>query len=351
MYAVRAKLPTKFGMFEIRVWPAQQGQEPVALLTPNLNPAKPVLVRVHSECLTGDAFGSLRCDCGTQKDRALQLIRKSGNGVLLYLRQEGRGIGLYEKIKSYKLQERGIDTHEANILLGHKPDAREYSWARRMLHSLRITKIKLLTNNPSKVHALCVPGLQCVSILPLAVQSNPCNRRYIKTKREKFNHYGFRPQPYYGISGIRRVADLRGAIIAAKHLSKGRESITVGIPCSAALLNSLLACEKIATLFRHARRAGLTPVLHFSFTKNYSAELRGIRQTMPFVKHLQLNDLPTPDLKTLEFATSHFHVVLPLSPKQVCAATRSFLQLIKRTGTTILLDKSKGKGKTQLVKE
>ena len=220
-----------------------------------------------------------------------------------------------------------------------------------MIHSLRITKIKLLTNNPSKVHALCVPGLQCVSILPLAVQSNPCNRRYIKTKREKFNHYGFRPQPYYGISGIRRVADLRGAIIAAKHLSKGRESITVGIPCSAALLNSLLACEKIATLFRHARRAGLTPVLHFSFTKNYSAELRGIRQTMPFVKHLQLNDLPTPDLKTLEFATSHFHVVLPLSPKQVCAATRSFLQLIKRTGTTILLDKSKGKGKTQLVKE
>ena len=184
-----AQLPTKFGMFQCSVWNQPKGDEVVYLATPKIDPNKPVLVRVHSECLTGDLFHSYRCDCGEQKERALEMISQSGNGVFIYLRQEGRGIGLYEKIKSYILQDQGYDTHEANILLGHKPDYREYSWVKKVLDHLHVSEIKLLTNNPSKVSEISRLGIKISERIPLVIESNSYNRKYFETKKQKFKHF------------------------------------------------------------------------------------------------------------------------------------------------------------------
>ena len=147
---IEADLATKFADFTIRVYPHDNGKETIVLSTKDLDAKQPVLVRVHSECITGDALGSLHCDCGQQLKKSLQIIGEEG-GILIYLRQEGRGIGLFEKIKSYILQSKGYDTFEANVQLGHKPDARSYEMVPRVLEDLHISHIRLLTNNPSKV--------------------------------------------------------------------------------------------------------------------------------------------------------------------------------------------------------
>lgn len=183
-----AKLPTRYGEFEIKVWPGPKGREPVVLLTKKLNLAKPILVRIHSECLTGDTFGSLRCDCEAQKEQALKLISESKNGVFIYLRQEGRGIGLYEKIKAYVLQEQGYDTHEANLKLGHMADKREYSQVKKILKILNITKINLLTNNPKKIEAIKKAGLEIIKRVPLIIKPNKNTKKYLETKKNKFKH-------------------------------------------------------------------------------------------------------------------------------------------------------------------
>ena len=149
---------------------------------------EPVLVRVHSECLTGDVFGSLRCDCGNQLHKALYLISKADVGVLLYMRQEGRGIGLEAKLKAYELQEKGLDTVEANIALGYKPDQREYGTGAQILHDLGIRKIKLLSNNPRKYTALRGYGLDIVERIPIEIPPNKHNKDYLKTKKTKMGH-------------------------------------------------------------------------------------------------------------------------------------------------------------------
>lgn len=181
-------LPTKFGDFQITVWPEAMGMEPVALSTPVLDTDKPVLVRIHSECITGDNFGSLRCDCGPQKEKSLAEISEFGNGLFLYLRQEGRGIGLYEKIKAYQLQDTGIDTYDANEMLGHEADERRYEWADRMLKHFGVQKIILLSNNPEKKAALEGFGFELVEGRHLWTESNKHNNAYLVTKKEKFHH-------------------------------------------------------------------------------------------------------------------------------------------------------------------
>ena len=181
-------LVTEFGEFCIRVYKDAIGQETVVLTTKKLNVKRPVLVRLHSECLTGDVFHSMQCDCGKQLAASLKMIQKRG-GVLVYLRQEGRGIGLFEKIRSYQLQRKGYDTFEANTLLGHKPDERTYEKAKRALEDLKITRIRLLTNNPSKVSEIARLGIEVTERIPLIVPANRFNRKYLHTKREKFNHF------------------------------------------------------------------------------------------------------------------------------------------------------------------
>ena len=160
----------------------------VALVKGNINPEEPVLVRVHSECLTGDVFGSQRCDCGQQLDYAMDLIEKEGKGVILYLRQEGRGIGLKHKIEAYKLQEEGYDTVEANVKLGFMPDLRDYGIGAQILVNIGIKKMRLLTNNPHKYVGLDGYGLELVERVPIEIESNENNRHYLETKRDKMGH-------------------------------------------------------------------------------------------------------------------------------------------------------------------
>ncbi|MFT7677555.1 MAG: 3,4-dihydroxy 2-butanone 4-phosphate synthase/GTP cyclohydrolase II [Planctomycetota bacterium] len=191
-------LPTKFGDFEVHVFRnTVDGSEHVALtrgmgqgegMSPHAAVDATVPVRVHSECLTGDAFHSLRCDCGPQLDMAMELLAKEEHSVLLYLRQEGRGIGLANKVKAYRLQDEGMDTVEANKALGFPADLREYGIGAQMLHFLGVRRMSLLTNNPKKIHGLAGYGLEVVSQLPLVVESNPSNARYLETKRVKMGH-------------------------------------------------------------------------------------------------------------------------------------------------------------------
>jgi 3,4-dihydroxy 2-butanone 4-phosphate synthase/GTP cyclohydrolase II len=186
----KAQLPNIYGDgFEVRVFKSLvNGLEHVALVKGEIKPEDSVLVRVHSECMTGDVFGSLRCDCGPQLHKALDTINKEGKGVLLYLRQEGRGIGLVNKIKAYELQEKGMDTVEANAHLGFKPDQRDYGIGAQILRALNVTKMRLMTNNPSKKVGLKGYGLEIVELVPLETTPSKENLEYLKTKKEKMGH-------------------------------------------------------------------------------------------------------------------------------------------------------------------
>ena len=184
-----AKLPTQLAEFTIHGYVDEaQGGEHVAVSLGDLTSDEPVLVRLHSECLTGDALHSLRCDCGFQRDAALEAIAKKGRGVLVYLRQEGRGIGLINKLKAYELQDAGADTVEANERLGFGADLRDYGVGAQMLVDLGVKRLRLLTNNPRKVAALAGFGLEVVERVPLHVGENVHNREYLRTKVEKMGH-------------------------------------------------------------------------------------------------------------------------------------------------------------------
>lgn len=192
VHAAAARLPTRFGEFAIHVYrDVPTGKEHAAIVKGDVAEVRcpdPVLVRIHSECLTGDIFGSKRCDCGAQLQEALRRIEAAGRGVILYLRQEGRDIGLTSKILAYELQEQGLDTVEANLQLGHPVDARTYDAAKDMLDDLGIHCIRLLTNNPGKVAALQRLGFNCVERLPLEMAPNDVNRGYLETKKGKMGH-------------------------------------------------------------------------------------------------------------------------------------------------------------------
>jgi 3,4-dihydroxy 2-butanone 4-phosphate synthase/GTP cyclohydrolase II len=184
-----ASLPTEYGAFRIHVFESLiDKQHHVALVMGELRPEEPAIVRVHSQCLTGDIFASSRCDCGAQLDKALETIGQSGQGVLLYLRQEGRGIGLVHKIMAYQLQDQGHDTVTANVALGFKPDQRDYGIGAQILYELGLRQIRLMTNNPRKFVGLEGYGLKIVDRLPLEVPASDHSRRYLKTKKDKLGH-------------------------------------------------------------------------------------------------------------------------------------------------------------------
>ena len=184
-----AKLPTNQGDFRIRVFhDAESGLDHVALTLGEMGGPNPVLVRVHSECLTGDAFGSLRCDCGPQLNAAIRQIQEVGWGCIVYLRQEGRGIGLHAKIQAYNLQDKGADTVEANLLLGHPADARDYSIASKIIKAVGIHNVCLLTNNPDKVKQLTLNGTIVSERMPLIVGIGDENREYMAIKVDKMGH-------------------------------------------------------------------------------------------------------------------------------------------------------------------
>jgi len=183
------RLPTDFGDFDLYLYRSTtDGAHHLALVRGEIDPKQPVLVRVHSECLTGDVFGSRRCDCGTQLQQAMRQIAEHGTGVLVYMRQEGRGIGLPAKIHAYKLQEGGLDTVEANKRLGFPMDLREYGLGAQILSDLGVRKIRLLTNNPRKMVGLSGHGLEIVARVPIKSKPHAQNSRYLRTKKKKMGH-------------------------------------------------------------------------------------------------------------------------------------------------------------------
>ncbi|MCC6939382.1 MAG: bifunctional 3,4-dihydroxy-2-butanone-4-phosphate synthase/GTP cyclohydrolase II [Flavobacteriales bacterium] len=186
---VEVKLPTRFGDFELVAYKqTTTGEEHIALVKGQWDPNEAILVRVHSSCVTGDIFGSCRCDCGPQLHRAMEMIETAGKGVIVYMQQEGRGIGLLNKLKAYKLQEQGADTVEANLMLGFDMDARDYGVGAQILHDLGVRKMRLLTNNPRKRTGLVGYGLEIVENMPIEIESNIHNERYLRTKKEKLGH-------------------------------------------------------------------------------------------------------------------------------------------------------------------
>ena len=183
------KMPTQYGNFHLIPFrQLSNGEEHMAVIKGTWEPDEPVLVRVHSSCATGDIFGSLRCECGEQLHKAMEMIEKEGKGAIVYLHQEGRGIGLMDKMKAYKLQEKGLDTVDANLHIGHKADERDYGVGAEILREIGITRMRLLTNNPVKRIGLEAHGLQIVENVPIEITPNPYNEFYMKTKKERMGH-------------------------------------------------------------------------------------------------------------------------------------------------------------------
>ena len=350
---VSATLPTDFGDFLISAWPSDDGKEVVALSTPSLDITVPVLVRVHSECLTGDVLHSSRCDCGTQKDESLRLVSESGNGVFIYLRQEGRGIGLYEKIRAYQLQEKGYDTFEANMMLGHEPDVREYSWVKVVLDHFGAQRIRLVTNNPSKVSEIAALGFDIVERVPLVVAPKPQNRAYLEAKHKRFKHFfGEESNYFFQFSYAASAEEVEeiGSWIEGK-IRDPYLRICVGVYADAVSLGDPLEIERIASVFKAAKLyRAFVPILHFTFAKseNPIKDLNSIRTVLPFVEYIQLNDIGQNHLAVLRKACEYFLVDIPLDDETFrLVESREFRSLVTTHKAFVCIDNSKGSGKQE----
>ncbi len=350
-----ATLPTKYGEFRIFVWPGEKGNETIVFVTPHLDTKKPVTVRVHSECITGDNLGSLKCDCGRQKEKSLEIITRSGNGIFIYLRQEGRGIGLYEKIRAYALQEQGYDTHEANIILGHEPDPREYSTAKEILTSFGVKKINLITNNPSKINALREFGFTINSDIPIKIRSNIYNKRYLETKRIKFKHFDlhFNNNYYLGICGVNTKEEIDTIAEYVKQYSSDPFlRIALGIVVDKSFLTDSAKQKYVEVFFKHARGyfPPIVPILHYSFKKSTDniEEIKALTKHFNYIERVHLNDLENDHMQVLQHAVKHFKVHLPLNNKMMKLLDDDhFVRIVKSKKVIIILDDSAGTGKKE----
>jgi GTP cyclohydrolase II len=351
-----ASLPTRYGNFKVMVWPGEKGQEPVAVITQTLDINKPILVRVHSECLTGDVFGSLRCDCCDQKEAALKLIAKSGNGIFIYLRQEGRGMGLFDKIRSYKLQEEGIDTHQASIMLGHEPDSREYSWANKILKELGVKRIKLLTNNPAKVSEIFDAGFE-VEKTPLVMKSNKYNSGYFETKKKKFKHVFGKEEMYHYIGVTFTDLDTNIEEILEQFRTTRTQPLLkfhLGFYIDHEILSDIASVRKGNILIeRGLANPNTIPVAHYSSkdSPNVIHDIKKLKEVFPNLAHIQINDVSSEYVLALKTASKYFTFIAPLSNENFeLIENPEFRNLLLKRSGFLLLDNSKGTGKNESYK-
>lgn len=347
---VETTLSTEFAKFKIRVYENTSGKEPFVLWTQNLDATQSVLVRVHSECITGDMLKSLHCDCGEQLTQSLQLIGEKG-GVLIYLRQEGRGIGLFEKIKSYQLQAQGHDTFEANVLLGHPPDTRSYEIVKLILNDLGISRIKLLTNNPSKISDIAKFGITITERVPIISKETEHNKTYIETKREKFHHLSKTSQHHYFYQCHVDITPAQLTELIEFVKPKNNDPllrICIGTNINQESIKNQREIEKINSINQYCAESSLfIPVLHYSFmhSSNILEDSIKIRQTFPAIARLQLNDLSCLEVPILQDICNLFSINIPLSDANFEIVHKNqFRELVKHTKSLIMLDNSKGKG-------
>lgn len=343
---------TKLGKFNIRVYAENHGKETVVLFTENFNPDIPVLVRVHSECMTGDVFHSLQCDCGDQLDEALKEIQKEGNGLVIYLRQEGRGIGLYEKIRAYELQAKGYDTYEANVMLGHNPDERTYEMVKVSLNDLGVKEIILLTNNPSKVSEIAKTGIKIVERRPLIIGMNEINKKYFETKKSKFKHFFSEEVSYYFYQFH---ADKPETVEEIGEFLKNKKKdpllkICIGVQFDTRDFNKLEKIENVKQIFKTCEfYESFVPILHFSYkySKDQIEDTERIKKELSFVKYLQTNDFEagTDYINFIKYVTENFLADIPLDNDNFFLIdNEEFKNLIVNNKAFILIDNSKGTG-------
>ncbi len=347
---VDAELISRYGTFNIRVYKETSGHETVVFWPREIPLEEPVLVRVHSECLTGDVLGSLHCDCGQQLVKSLRLIGQQG-GVLIYLRQEGRGIGLFEKIKSYRLQAQGYDTFEANLMLGHNPDTRTYEMVKVALKDLGINRIRLLTNNPSKVSDISSLGISISEVVKLAIKPCKHNRKYLLTKKQKFSHFllgeNARYQYQFYASNAQCVHEI-GLFLRDQTLDPFLQ-VCVAITLDHAGLcdpNKLLKIEKIIEACE--AYPAIQPVLHFSCKKpdTWLADLKGLTSKIKGPYKIQINDLKLDHVCELEWLLSSKKVDVAISSENFnLISKQKNRRILLKHNCLVVLDDSKGRGK------
>lgn len=358
---VSMQMPTHFGDFKLYVWPGERGRELVALTTPTLDPAKEVMLRIHTECLTGDIFMSHTCDCGEQKEIALQALRDHGNGIFVYHRQEGRNMGLYKKIQAYALMQRGTDTHEANIQLSEHPDGRDY---RDVLIALDIllqgTKsgIKLLTNNPYKKLFLERYGY-AVTAQALNVGTNRHNAAYADTKHTKFLHGAIDTESYVGITLLRNDLAQAPALARVIRLSETRgKAINLGLGIfqeKGDTKDDSLAHE-INDFARVVVSTGVRLVIHIDWpgTRHAYRELKSFLGKLSCTYSLQFRlrrPIEKIDVELIE-ALHAERVIFQIRPSQmVLLDDPNFREYFSRPYRSILIDSSWGTGQVADIKE
>lgn len=357
---VSSIIPTRYGVFRIFVWQKCPGQEPLALCSPTLDTSKEVLLRIHSECLTGDVFGSLTCDCGPQKAKALELIAKHGNGVFIYHRQEGRNMGLFKKIQAYNLMSEGIDTHDANTLLSGGPDMREYSDVIEILELLcnkQKPSLILLSNNPYKKLVLERIGYH-VKMQPLEITETIHSSAYVATKKQKFLHYAPTYEPYVGVTLYRtdissnqaKIADL---INSFDSNGRGRK-IFIGIPIfpdKGELEDSEFThiINDFASYFKENNSVYLVLHIDYSGHRKYFRDLRNFLNLLTFDYSLQFRiqkkeNLPKIDLEILQSWHAK-HIIFQIRKEQhPLLESQKFLEDLTMNNVFLLLDESFGTG-------
>ncbi|MBN1914274.1 MAG: GTP cyclohydrolase II [Parachlamydiales bacterium] len=344
------KITTKFGEFNIRVYENDQNQETIVLWTNGIDKSLPVLVRVHSECITGDLFGSLHCDCGKQLTTSLKLIKDGG--IFIYLRQEGRGIGLFEKIKAYQLQSQGYDTVEANVLLGHNPDERSYEMVKKVLEDLEIKKIRLITNNPAKISGIAKLGIEITERIPIIISPNKYNKKYYLAKQNKFQHF-FKDKMdcYYYQIPIEKPDHIVEIIRFLKEMNHDPLlNICVGISANTNSLEDQRELDRIKNIFQICHfYEKIIPVLHFSFKNSQDPfqDIEIIKRMLPFVRRLQINDWQKSHsiIAFLQYVCDLFYIDIPLSDENFDNIhNKKFRNKLKNHSINIVLDNSHGKG-------